>query len=104
VVECTALEMRHGCKLIGGSNPPLSARWPLKLTTFFNRGSSGGEAIWMLTITPDAGSTQNNLPRKVALHSHLIEQGFPVYIASMKGKPLFYDPARGRGGSYGNPQ
>lgn len=25
VVECTALEMRHGCKPIGGSNPPLSA-------------------------------------------------------------------------------
>lgn len=26
VVECTALEMRHRCKPIGGSNPPLSAR------------------------------------------------------------------------------
>ena len=26
VVECTALEMRHRCKLIGGSNPSLSAR------------------------------------------------------------------------------
>lgn len=25
MVECTALEMRHGCKPIGGSNPPLSA-------------------------------------------------------------------------------
>lgn len=25
VVDCTALEMRHGCKPIGGSNPPLSA-------------------------------------------------------------------------------
>ena len=25
VVECTALEMRHGCKPIGGSNPSLSA-------------------------------------------------------------------------------
>jgi hypothetical protein len=25
VVECTALEMRHRCKPIGGSNPPLSA-------------------------------------------------------------------------------
>ena len=24
-VECTALEMRHACKGIGGSNPPLSA-------------------------------------------------------------------------------
>jgi hypothetical protein len=26
VVECTALEMRHRCKPIGGSNPSLSAR------------------------------------------------------------------------------
>ena len=26
MVECTALEMRHRCKPIGGSNPPLSAR------------------------------------------------------------------------------
>jgi hypothetical protein len=25
VVDCTALEMRHRCKPIGGSNPPLSA-------------------------------------------------------------------------------
>ena len=28
VVECTALEMRHRCKPIGGSNPSLSARSP----------------------------------------------------------------------------
>ena len=30
VVECTALEMRHGCKPIGGSNPSLSAKCPIK--------------------------------------------------------------------------
>ena len=30
VVECTALEMRHGCKPIGGSNPPLSANQLVK--------------------------------------------------------------------------
>jgi hypothetical protein len=28
VVECTALEMRHRCKPIGGSNPSLSAKPP----------------------------------------------------------------------------
>jgi hypothetical protein len=28
VVECTALEMRRRCKLIGGSNPSLSANEP----------------------------------------------------------------------------
>ena len=31
VVECTALEMRHRCKPIGGSNPSLSASKSLKL-------------------------------------------------------------------------
>ncbi len=29
MVECTALEMRHRCKPIGGSNPSLSAIVPL---------------------------------------------------------------------------
>lgn len=29
-VECTALEMRHACKGIGGSNPPLSAKTPIR--------------------------------------------------------------------------
>ncbi len=27
MVECTALEMRHRCKPIGGSNPSLSAKF-----------------------------------------------------------------------------
>jgi hypothetical protein len=31
VVDCTALEMRHRCKPIGGSNPPLSALRPDRL-------------------------------------------------------------------------
>jgi hypothetical protein len=30
VVECTALEMRHRCKPIGGSNPSLSAKCTLR--------------------------------------------------------------------------
>lgn len=35
VVECTALEMRHRCKPIGGSNPSLSATAkPLKLLKY----------------------------------------------------------------------
>lgn len=35
VVECTALEMRHGGNSIGGSNPSLSANHPLKSLAFF---------------------------------------------------------------------
>src|SRR5690606_12199474 len=33
VVECTALEMRHGCKPIGGSNPSLSAILAVELSS-----------------------------------------------------------------------
>ena len=39
----------------------------------------------------------------MALHPHLIEQGFPEIVQGRKG-PLFFDPARHRGGSNGNPQ
>jgi hypothetical protein len=31
VVECTALEMRHRCKPIGGSNPSLSAKLTVRI-------------------------------------------------------------------------
>jgi hypothetical protein len=34
VVECTALEMRHTCKRIGGSNPSLSAKKSYKYLIF----------------------------------------------------------------------
>ncbi|MBP1097543.1 DUF6538 domain-containing protein [Bradyrhizobium diazoefficiens] len=43
--------------------------------------------------------------RIVPIHSHLIEQGLQAYVAERKklGKPLFYDPARSRGGKGANP-
>lgn len=43
--------------------------------------------------------------RIVPIHSHLIEQGLRAYVAERKklGKPLFYDPARSRGGKAANP-
>lgn len=59
--------------------------------------------IWVIRITPEAGSTKSHQARTVALHQHLIEQGFPAVVAGRKG-PLFYDPERYRGGSSGNPQ
>lgn len=59
--------------------------------------------VWVIRITPEAGSTKNHQARTVALHPDLIEQGFPAVVAKRKG-PLFYDPERYRGGSSGNPQ
>lgn len=59
--------------------------------------------IWTIYITPEAGSTKDGKARTVALHPHLLEQGFLRAIAGETG-PLFYDPERYRGGSDGNPQ
>jgi integrase len=59
--------------------------------------------LWVIRITPEAGSTKNHQARTVALHPHIIKQGFPSIVANRKGE-LFYDPERYRGGSSGNPQ
>lgn len=61
------------------------------------------EGIWVIRITPEAGTVKNSKARIVPLHSHLIEQGFVTMAAKLKG-PLFYAPGRHRGGSEGNPQ
>lgn len=59
--------------------------------------------IWTIYITPEAGSTKDGKARTVALHPHLLEQGFLRAIAGATG-PIFYDPALYRGGNNGNPQ
>lgn len=61
----------------------------------------GHTLIW---ITPEAGSTKNRNPRFVAIHSHLVEQGFLDFVEARRKGPLFYDPSRHRGGTEGNPQ
>jgi integrase len=62
------------------------------------------EMIWVVRISPDAGTVKDDQSREVALHPHLLEQGFLGFVESRQGKCLFYDPARGRGGSAANPQ
>src|ERR1035437_7514277 len=61
------------------------------------------EVIWMLDITPAAGTVKTGLARKVPLHPHLIEQGFLSYVQTRVGLPLFYDPKRARKKSEKNP-
>lgn len=61
------------------------------------------EGIWYITVTPEAGSQKGGFARKVALHPHLVEQGFPLAVKARSG-PLFYDPQRRRRGAKGNPQ
>jgi site-specific recombinase XerD len=60
--------------------------------------------VWCMVIKPSLEKTSQW--RTVPIHSHVIEQGFLGYAEERRkaGLPLFYDPARGRGGTAGNPQ
>lgn len=64
----------------------------------------GADPVWMMRITPEAGSVKDRDAREVALHPHLLEQGFLEYVRDRDGKRLFFDPSRARGGSESNPQ
>ncbi|WPZ03070.1 DUF6538 domain-containing protein [Blastomonas marina] len=59
--------------------------------------------IWTIHITPDAGTVKNDRERTVAIHPHVLEQGFIEAIRGLEG-PLFYDVSRKRAGSDANPQ
>ena len=59
--------------------------------------------VWTIRITPEAGSTKNHEARVVALHPHLLDQGFHKIVVGKSGH-LFFDPANRRGGSEQNPQ
>lgn len=47
----------------------------------------------MLTITPEAGTVKTNEARDVVLHSHLVDLGFPAFVASCEPGHLFLTPA-----------
>ncbi len=49
---------------------------------------------WVINITPEAGTVKTNEARDVVLHAHLIEQGFPEFVASSPSGHLFVRPAR----------
>jgi integrase len=59
---------------------------------------------WCLVLRPEV--TKGKRLRRVPIHKHLVEQGFLKYVEERRriGKPLFYDPARARGGKGANPQ
>lgn len=46
--------------------------------------------IWVLKITPEAGTVKTGKPRMVPLHEHLIEQGFIDFVKAKGEGPLFY--------------
>lgn len=57
------------------------------------------DGVWIIHITPEAGSVKTGKARKVPIHSHLIEQGFHKLGKQGDATPLFYDPNAMRGGS-----
>ncbi len=59
--------------------------------------------VWVMRITPEAGSTKSGSARLVPIHQHLVEQGLLTMVVGVGDGALFYDPKRERGGSPGNP-
>jgi integrase len=59
---------------------------------------------WCFVLRPEI--TKGKRLRRVPVHRHLIEQGLLAYVDERRrrGKPLFYEPARARGGRLANPQ
>lgn len=49
---------------------------------------------WVINITPEAGTVKTNEARDVVLHPHLVEQGFPDFVASSPVGHLFLRPAK----------
>jgi integrase len=62
----------------------------------FQKKSRSKLVVWCLRITPDDGPIKDNEARIIPLHPQIIEQGFLDYVASRRGKPLFYEPELGR--------
>ena len=54
------------------------------------------DGIWVVVITPEAGTTKTNEARTVPIHAHLLEQGFVAAVRAKPEGPLFYDPSKQR--------
>ncbi len=48
--------------------------------------------LWVLKVTPEANAQKGNEARDVVLHSHLVELGFPEFVASCASGYLFLTP------------
>jgi integrase len=49
--------------------------------------------LWIITITPEAGTVKDKQAREFPLHSHLIELGFAEFVMSAPDGHLFITPA-----------
>lgn len=51
--------------------------------------------LWVLRITPEAGTVKSNEARDVVLHEHLVALGFPEFVAAAPAGHLFLRPGPG---------
>jgi len=51
--------------------------------------------LWVIHISPEAGTVKTDQARDVVLHEHLIARGFPAFVEGCGGGHLFVTPARG---------
>lgn len=51
------------------------------------------DGVWVMNLTPEAGTLKTREARLVPLHDHLIEQGFMDVVLGHPGGPLFYNPS-----------
>jgi integrase len=47
---------------------------------------------WTILLTPEAGTIKTNEARRVVLHPHLLELGFPEFVKAAPAGPLFVRP------------
>lgn len=60
--------------------------------------------IWIINITPEAGSVKTGTFRIVPVHNELIKLGFIEFVKNCDRQTLFYNPDRRRSESLENPQ
>jgi len=54
------------------------------------------DGVWVMRITPEAGTVKSKAYRFVPLHSHLRDQGFLEFVQGRAEGPLFFNPAKRR--------
>ncbi|GJE55812.1 DUF6538 domain-containing protein [Methylobacterium thuringiense] len=50
------------------------------------------DPVWILKITPEAGTVKTKQAREVPLHPQLVELGFPAFVESSRAERLFLVP------------